>query len=66
MGFRYTGWLPAQKFISGETLVAGLNSLSLGLSNGKDAVAVRAVSIQLKYDWEKLDYVLSPATATTP
>ena len=66
MGFRYTGWLPAQKVIAGENLAAGLNNLSLGLSNGTDAVAVRAVSIQLKYDWEKLDYVLSPATPPTP
>lgn len=66
MGFRYTGWLPAQKVVPGDCLNAGLNNLSVGLSNGTDAVAIRAVSIQLKYDWEKLDYVLSPATTPTP
>ena len=62
IAFRYTGWLHAQKTIPGELLVAGLNDLTMGLSNGTDAVAIRSVSIQLKYDWEKLDYVLAPAT----
>ena len=66
LSFRYTGWLHAQKIIPGELLAAGLNSLSLGLSNGTDAVAVRSVAIQLKYDWEKLDYVLAPANPATP
>ena len=59
--FRYTGWLHAQKIIPGELLAAGLNNLSLGLSDGTSAVAVRSVAIQLKYDWEKLDCVLTPA-----
>ncbi len=63
LGFRYTGWLHAQRLIPGDLLKAGLNSLTVGLSNGADAVAVRSVSIQLKYNWEKLDYVLAPATA---
>ncbi len=62
-GFRYTGWLHAQRVVSGAELVAGLNNLNVGLSNGKDALAVRSVSIQLKYNWEKLDYVLVPAPA---
>ena len=63
LGFRYTGWLHAQKIIPGELLVAGLNNLRLGLSNGTDAVAIRSVAIQLKYDWEKLDYVVAPASS---
>ena len=62
LSFRYTGWLHAQKIVPGELLVAGLNNLSVGLSNATDAVAIRSVAIQLKYDWEKLDYVLAPAT----
>ena len=61
MGFRYTGWLRAQKVVSGDALVAGLNNLTLSLSNGSKSIAVRSVSIQLKYNWEKLDYILSPA-----
>ncbi len=61
MSFRYTGWLRAQKIVAGDALVAGLNNLTLDLSNGSKAIAVRSVSIQLKYNWEKLDYILSPA-----
>lgn len=61
MSFRYTGWIAAQKTIPGDALAAGLNDLHLELSNGSRAVAIRTVSIQLKYNWEKLDYILSPA-----
>ena len=61
MDFRYTGWLHAQTVVPGDALVAGLNNLSVALSNGSKAVAIRAVSIQLKYNWDKLDYILSPA-----
>lgn len=61
MDFRYTGWLRAQAVVPGDALVAGLNNLSVALSNGSKAVAIRAVSIQLKYNWDKLDYILSPA-----
>ena len=63
MSFRYTGWVRAQRVISGTALVAGLNRLTLALSNGSDNVAVRSVQIQLKYNWEKLDYTLAPATS---
>ncbi len=66
MGFRYTGWVHAQKVIPGETLTAGLNSLTVSLSKGSDAVAIRSVQIQLKYNWEKLDYILSPALTPLP
>ncbi len=66
MGFRYTGWVHAQKVIPGEDLAAGLNNLTLALSKGSDTVAIRSVQIQLKYSWEKLDYILSPALAPTP
>lgn len=59
--FRYTGWIHAQKIIPGQVLVSGLNELNLALSNGSDSAAIRSVEIQLKYNWEKLDYVLAPA-----
>ena len=67
MSFRYTGWVRAQKVIPGSALNAGLNRLTLALSSGSDSVAVRSVQIQLKYNWEKLDYTLPPAStpATT-
>jgi hypothetical protein len=62
MNFRYTGWVHAQKVIPGEMLNAGLNSLAVTLSEGSDTVAIRSLEIQLKYNWEKLDYILAPAT----
>ena len=60
MSFRYTGWVRAQKVIPGHALVGGLNNLTLELSNDSKSLAIRSVSIQLKYNWDKLDYVLSP------
>ena len=61
MHFRYTGWLRAQKIVPGESLAAGLNNLSIKLSNTADSVAIRSVSVQLKYPWDKLDTALVPA-----
>ena len=66
MGFRYTGWVHAQRVVPCEDLAAGLNNLTIALSKGSDTVAIRSVQIQLKYNWEKLDYILSPALAPTP
>jgi hypothetical protein len=66
MAFRYTGWLRAQKVIPGGLLTGGLNNLAIQLSYGSEAVAVRAVEIQLKYNWEKLDYILTPAPPSAP
>ena len=61
MSFRYTGWLRAQKTIPVDALAAGLNNLAIRVSNSADSVAIRSVSIQLKYNWEKLDTLLVPA-----
>ena len=61
MHFRYTGWLRAQKIIPAESLTAGLNNLAIKMSNPTDPVAIRSVSIQLKYPWDKLDTALVPA-----
>jgi len=60
--FRYTGWLRAQKIIPGSALRAGANTLSVQLHPDSGAVAIRAVEIQLKYNWKNLDYTLAPAT----
>ncbi len=60
-GFRYTGWLRAQKMIPVGFLAAGLNDLTVKLSNTADPVAIRSVSLQLKYPWDKLGTVLVPA-----
>ena len=66
LSFRYTGWLRAQMVIPGEWLTAGLNNLTLELSNPSDAVAIRSVEVQLKYNWDKFDYVLTPAATPAP
>ncbi len=66
VNFRYTGWLRAQKMIPAAFLAAGLNNLTVKLSNTTDPVAIRSVSIQLKYNWDKLDTVLVPASIPTP
>jgi hypothetical protein len=60
MRFRYSGWLKCQKLVPGSSLQAGSNKLIIQLSRGADAIAVRAVEVQLKYNWENLDYKLSP------
>ncbi len=60
-GFRYAGWLRVQKLIPVALLTAGLNNLTVKLSNTTDSVAIRSVSLQLKYPWDKLDTVLVPA-----
>ena len=60
MRFRYTGWLRAQKVIPGAALRVGVNRLVLQLPANADAAAVRAVELQLKHNWQNLDYTLAP------
>lgn len=63
LAFRYTGWLRAQRLVPAPLLVPGLNKLLIQLSKDGDSAAVRTVELQLKYPWEKLDYVVSPPAA---
>ncbi len=58
MHFNYTGWLCAQKIVPAASLKAGTNDLVV--VNGADtgASAIRATQIQLKYIWDKSDYLL--------
>jgi len=60
MQFQYTGWLRAQKIVPANALHAGTNDISI--VNGADASAavVRATQVELKYLWEKSDYILKP------
>lgn len=60
MRFRYAGWLRCQKVIYGTALDAGLNKLVLQLNSHSGPVAIRAVEIQLKHNWQNLDYKLVP------
>jgi hypothetical protein len=61
MDFQYTGWVRAQKVVPVSVLQTGHNSISV--MNGKDASssAIRSAEIQLKYLWDKSDYILKPA-----
>jgi len=58
MHFNYTGWLRAQKIVPATSLKGGTNDLVV--VNGADtgASAIRATQIQLKYIWDKSDYLL--------
>jgi hypothetical protein len=58
MHFSYTGWLRAQKIVPAQSLIVGTNDLVV--INGADtgAAAIRATQIQLKYIWDKADYLL--------
>ena len=58
MHFNYTGWLRAQKILPAPSLKVGPNDLVVvnGVETG--AAAIRATQIQLKYIWDKSDYLL--------
>jgi hypothetical protein len=60
MQFQYTGWLRAQKIVPASALHSGTNDIAI--VNGADASAavIRATQVQLKYLWEKSDYILKP------
>jgi len=58
MHFQYTGWLRAQKIVPITSLKVGTNDLLVVNGTGSGASAVRATQIQLKYLWDKSDYLL--------
>jgi hypothetical protein len=58
MHFHYTGWLRAQKIVPATALKVGTNNLTLGNPAGTGSSAIRATQIQLKYIWDKSDYLL--------
>ena len=60
MQFQYTGWLRAQKIVPASALHSGTNDIAI--VNGPDAsvAVIRATQVQLKYLWEKSDYILKP------
>src|SRR6266480_7853427 len=60
MQFQYTGWLRAQKTVPVSALHAGTNNITI--INGPNAASavIRATQIQLKYLWDKSDYILKP------
>src|ERR1043166_838387 len=58
MHFQYTGWLRAQKVVPAASLKVGDNDLIIVNGSAGSTSAVRATQIQLKYLWEKSDYLL--------
>ncbi|MGI9114208.1 MAG: hypothetical protein ACR2FX_04090 [Chthoniobacterales bacterium] len=61
MDFEYTGWVRAQKVVPVSVLQTGHNSLSVMNGHGAGNAAIRGAQIQLKYLWDKSDYILKPA-----
>ncbi len=60
MKFQYTGWLRAQIMVPGSVLKAGTNHVVIMAAAGTPNSAIRAAQIQLKYLWDKSDYLLLP------
>ena len=60
MQYRYTGWVRAQKLLPVSHLKVGTNDLIVVAGNGTAVSAIRATQLQLKYLWEKSDYLLKP------
>ncbi len=60
MEYHYTGWVRAQKLLPVSRLKVGTNDLIVVAGSGTAASAIRGTQIQLKYLWEKSDYLLKP------
>ena len=60
MRFNYTGWLRAQKIVPMDTLKVGTNDVIVLSGSGPAPSAIRRTQIQLKYLWDKSDYLLQP------
>jgi hypothetical protein len=58
MHFRYTGWLRAQKVVPISALRAGTNDIVVLSGSATSTSAIRSTQIQLKYLWDKSDYLL--------
>ncbi len=58
MHFHYTGWLRAQKIVPATILKMGTNDLVVVNGTDTGSSAIRATQIQLKYIWDKSDYLL--------
>ncbi|MFN2509746.1 MAG: hypothetical protein ABR589_13385, partial [Chthoniobacterales bacterium] len=58
MRFRYTGWVRAQKLVPAANLKVGTNDLLVIGGPGSSNSAIRGTQIQLKYIWDKSDYLL--------
>jgi hypothetical protein len=59
MRFQYTGWLRAQKVVPASNLKIGTNDVMILSGTGTPTSAIRGTQVQLKYLWEKSDYLLN-------
>ena len=60
MNFHYTGWLRAQKLVPADVLRAGTNDIIVVNGAERGTAAIRATQLELKYLWDKSDYLLQP------
>ncbi len=60
MQFQYTGWVRAQKLVPAGSLKVGTNDVIVVAGSGTPVSAIRGTQIQLKYLWDKSDYLLRP------
>jgi hypothetical protein len=60
MQFQYTGWLRAQKIVPVSALRTGTNNITIINGSNAAGAVIRATQIQLKYLWDKSDYILKP------
>jgi hypothetical protein len=58
MQFEYTGWVRVQKIVPPETLQVGTNDIVVVSGSETPSSAVRNTQLQLKYLWDKSDYLL--------
>ncbi len=60
MQFQYTGWVRVQKIVPAENLKVGTNDIVVIAAAAGPKSAIRNTQIQLKYLWDKSDYLLRP------
>lgn len=60
MQFHYTGWIRAQMIVPASALHSGTNDIAIVNGPNAPAAVIRATQVQLKYLWEKSDYILKP------
>jgi len=60
MQFQYTGWVRAQKIVPLASLQVGANDIVIVNGPNGGASVIRSTQIQLKYLWDKSDYILKP------
>jgi hypothetical protein len=61
MRFQYTGWVRAQKLVPLSALKTGTNNFTIINGAGASSAAIRGTQVQLKYLWDKSDYLLQPS-----